>query len=527
MTYRPICKGAAVCVLLVSVPPSVWAFADDAADASSGVPTRTTSTAYEELVRRLSSLEENKKKLDEEARQLRAIIESLRVSQPIETASLRPMAPPEPAASPVLPAKAEESAPLFLRIGAARFTPGGFLDFINAYRSTNVGSGIGTNFGAIPFANSVGGHMSENRFGAQNSRASLRVDGLVGGTDITGYAEVDFLGSQPTNAYVTSNSDTMRLRLYWADVRRGKWELLGGQAWSLLTPNRHGIAPATPDVFYSQNIDTNYQIGFPWSRAPQFRIVHHTTDHLTLGVSFENPQQYIGAGVALPSAVPPNELDNGSNLATPSLHPDILTKVTYDRTVAGHDLHIEAAGVFRQFRVVRSSDDHRFTQAGAGGSVNANLEIAKGLRTIVNTFYSDGGGRYIFGLGPDLIVRGDGSISPVRAASAMAGLEYQVRSAWLVYAYYGFAYFDRNISYDGKNVIGFGGAGALSANANRVLREPTLGVTRAFWKEPKHGALQAGLQVSRVERSLWARAPSAFDNAYSTMVLTNLRYVLP
>ncbi|MHB8541179.1 MAG: hypothetical protein ACYDCD_09600, partial [Candidatus Acidiferrales bacterium] len=35
-------------------------------------------------------------------------------------------------------------SPLFFRIGGANFTPLGFLDFTSVYRSTNVGSGIGT-----------------------------------------------------------------------------------------------------------------------------------------------------------------------------------------------------------------------------------------------------------------------------------------------------------------------------------------------------------------------------------------------
>jgi hypothetical protein len=41
-------------------------------------------------------------------------------------------------------------SPLYFHIGGMALTPGGFLDFTSIFRSTNVGSGIGTSFGAIP-----------------------------------------------------------------------------------------------------------------------------------------------------------------------------------------------------------------------------------------------------------------------------------------------------------------------------------------------------------------------------------------
>ena len=33
-----------------------------------------------------------------------------------------------------------------------------------------------------------------------------------------------------------------RLRLFWVDVTKDKWEFLAGQSWSMLTPNRKGIS---------------------------------------------------------------------------------------------------------------------------------------------------------------------------------------------------------------------------------------------------------------------------------------------
>lgn len=498
--------------------------------AANAAEIETITTRYDDLLRKIALLEQNRKLLDDEARELHTLIDSLHAVPPAAVpVKPSPAVPFGVAADPsIIAPKKEEVAPLSVRIGAAQFTPGGFLDFITAYRSTNVGSGIGTGFGSIPFANTTAGQLSESRFGAQNSRASLRVDSDVAGYHLTGYAEVDFLGSQPTNAYVTSNSDTLRLRLYWADLRRGKWEVLGGQGWSLLTPNRVGISPFTGDVFYSQNVDTNYQVGFPWSRDPQFRVVHHTTDHVTLAAALENPEQFVGAGVALPAAIPSSELDTGSNLATPAPFPDILIKAAYDRKIAGHAFHAETAGLFRQFRDVRPSDNHQFSQSGRGAAVNFNVEVVKNLHAIVNTFYSSGGGRYIFGLGPDLIIRPDGSISPVRSGSALAGLEYQITPGWLVYAYGGMAYFAKDVSVDSNGaLVGFGAPGSTAASANRLLREPTIGVTRILWKKAEYGALQMGVQYSYVERYPWLVAAGAPAGAYSNMFMTDFRYVLP
>src|SRR5262249_36767719 len=155
---------------------------------------------------------------------------------------------------------------------------------------------LGTNFFSIPFASptSAQTHLSEARFTAQNSRASLKVTDRFGKNDVTGYLEVDFLGNDAANVFVTSNSHTFRQRLYWVDVKRDKFEVLAGQSWSWLTPNRNGLSPLPADVFYSQDMDFNYQVGLTWTRAPQVRFAYHPSNNLALGVAFENPQQFAG-----------------------------------------------------------------------------------------------------------------------------------------------------------------------------------------------------------------------------------------
>ena len=68
------------------------------------------------------------------------------------------------AAQPVASAPPQEQpkgSPLSFRIGAAEFTPGGFVDFENVFRTTNTGNESATSFGVIPFSNTVQGHLTE------------------------------------------------------------------------------------------------------------------------------------------------------------------------------------------------------------------------------------------------------------------------------------------------------------------------------------------------------------------------------
>src|SRR5262249_36663999 len=233
-------------------------------------------------------------------------------------------------------------------------SPVGFFDFTSIVRQRNVGSGLGTNFGGIPLSNAPSGRLSEVRFTAQNSRFGLRMDTRFRGADVIGYLETDFNGFAPGNVAVSTNSDGPRVRLLWVDVRRHKWEYLGGQSWSLLTPNRSGLSPLPGNVFATLNVDPNLQAGLVWSRDPQFRVVYHANDTMSLGVSLEASEQYgggsAGAGeITLPAALAgsySSQLNTGdSTFGVPNLHPDIIAKVAFDPRVGGRQLHFEFAGL--------------------------------------------------------------------------------------------------------------------------------------------------------------------------------------
>src|SRR6185312_1012527 len=270
------------------------------------------------------------------------------------------------------------------------FTPLGFVDFTYVGRSTNVGSSIGTNFAGIPYGNGAAGRIGENTLSTQNSRVGFRVDSTVKGAKVLGYLEADFLGNQPGNVFVTSNADTLRMRNFFVDVEKGSLEVMGGQDWSLMTPGKTGISPLPSDLFYTQNMDTNYQLGLIWARQSQFRIAYHLNDNWHLALSLENPQQYIGGSSGAPTITYPsayasntgitNQFNNGANnYSVPNSSPDFVFKAAYDAKPHGLAQHVEIAGLLRHFRyynpTLNGSLGRTFSATGGGGSVNGNFEV--------------------------------------------------------------------------------------------------------------------------------------------------------
>lgn len=419
----------------------------------------------------------------------------------------------------------QASAPMYFRIGQAEITPVGFADFTAVWRSSNVGSGIGTGFPGIPFGNTLAGNESEFRFSEQNSRIGFKVTAHPDDFDVTGYMEADFLGVQPPNAYVSSNSNSLRMRLYWVDVKKDGWELLAGQTWSLLTPNRRGLSPLPGDLFFTDNMDTNYQVGLVWGRIPEIRLVRHINRHWTAGIAFDSPEQYIGGAVTLPGAYAP-QLDNGSNLATPNYAPDVIGKIAFDSSHNAPRIHLELGGVFRTFRVDNPTTFVAQKATGDGVTLNGNIGLTKKIHLIANSFYGQGVGRYIFGMGPDVIVRSNGSVSPVHAGAGIGGFEVSPNAQWTWFTYYGGAYFQRDFTGSGKSALGYGFLGSASSN-NRAIQEFTTGLVHTFWSDPKIGALQFISQYSYLWRNPWSVAAGAPRSAHSNMIFADLRYVLP
>jgi hypothetical protein len=457
-----------------------------------------------------------------------------------EVASSTPMVPPPPPGpaphvlDPQVP-PGEPSSPLQLKLGDVTIMPVGFMDLTGVWRNENAGSGIGSSFGSVPLANASTAHLSEFRFSPQNSRIGFRIDANVKGAHVIGYNEFDFLGTSGSNAVgVTNGAFVPRVRLYWVDVRKDQFEFLAGQSWSLLTPGRKGISPLPGDIFYSQAMDVNYIAGLTWTRQPGLRFVYHPADTVAIAFAAENPNQYIGgssggSSITLPSAtalsgLAGTQFDNttSSNLSTPNLTPDFIAKIAFDPSSRAH---FEIAGIERNFKDWVSTTNMKFTKAGGGGSVNSNFEIIKNFRLIENGFWSDGGGRYLFGQVPDVVVRSDGSLSPIHAGGTVDGFEANLSNNFLLYAYYGAIYAGRDVGLDanGTSLIGYGYRGG---SQNRLIQEFTIGYVHTLWRDAKYGGLSMITQYEWLNRDPWS-VLSGPKSGHDSTVYVDVRYTLP
>jgi hypothetical protein len=316
-------------------------------------------------------------------------------------------------------------------------------------------------------------------------------------------------------------------------------------------------------------MDTNYQVGLTWARQAQFRMIYHFTDTAAVGVSIEDPQQ-LYANATVPSSMAAQG-DNGSgginnanvanNPATPNLMPDIIAKVAFDpKSSGGLHQHIEVAGLLSTVRTFDPTAKVHDSAVGGGIAANFNFELFKNFHFVLNSFYSDGGGRYIFALAPDFIINRDaaGSYHPslVHSGSGLAGFEYQINAKTMFYGYYGGAWAQRNFGIDCYvqpiptppagtppptttptpvcnqtpsskiQYIGYGYPGAPN-NQNKSVQEPTFGIIETFWKNPHYGALSLITQYSYVTRAPWVVLNGQPKNAHLSMGYVDLRYTLP
>ena len=521
-----------------------------------------------------SEIEQLKQMLMEQQRQINELKQKLgmpvNAGVPVNThagigevASTTPVLPPAPvdpptftspvpASAPVLPPPSQQTAasagesPLHFKLGDSYFTPVGFMDMTSVTRSTAPGTGIGTNFGSIPYGNTQGAALSESRLSIQNSRIGMRIDTAFHDFKVMGYWESDFLGQlgSPPNGglAVSSNPYVFRIRLFWVDVQKGKNEFLAGQSWSLMTPNRRGISPLPGDIFYSQDIDVNYQLGLTWGRIPGFRYVYHASDKVAFALALENSEPYVGggnggSGVTLPAAISTTnavsgsvlggQINNGSSqIQAAALMPDIIAKLAFDPSKRFHG---EVSGVMIANKIAYPVTGPAFptnTKVGGGGSVNLGFDLVPNVRIVTNNFYSNGGGRYIFGQAPDFMIRADGTISLIHSASTVTGLEITAGKT-LLYGYYGGVYVAKNLALDANGTTKIGYGSIANDGQNRAIQEITFGTNTTLAKSPKWGALNLMFQYSYLQRNPWLVTGTSPHDASLSMGFVNLRYTLP
>jgi hypothetical protein len=429
------------------------------------------------------------------------------------------------------------AVPPYLRFGSVCITPVGFVDATFVWRDKNAASGIGSNFGSVPYNNVVNGRLSEDRFSIQNSRLGLRVDGDWKGTHFIGYNEFDFLGtSGAMNRNTTNGAVVPRLRLYWVDARHGGWEFLAGQSWSMLTPNRVGISPLPADLFYSQVMDVNYMAGLTWTRQPGFRVLYHAGDKLTFGLAAEEADQYMGgsgggSAIVLPAAytaLSGTQLDNNNftnPYQGPQLTPDFIAKIAIDPSSR---FHAEVAGVVSTFKILNIANipaGQTDTKSGGGIQAGFNVGVLPGLRLISTNFWGDGEGRYLFGQAPDVVVNANSTLSLLHAGGTVDGFEARM-GKFLLFAYYGGIYIARDTVVDvGGKLVGYGYTGSANSQ-NRSIQEGTFGFNQTMWANPRYGAINLIGQYEYLTREPWfvgTNPKATHDNT----IFFDVRYTLP
>jgi len=207
--------------------------------------------------------------------------------------------------------------------------------------------------------------------------------------------------------------------------------------------------------------------------------------------------------------------------------PDIMAKLAID---PNSRFHAEVAGVMIADKVAYPTGSPTMyptsTTVGGGVSVNLSFEIFKNFRLVTNNYWSDGGGRYIFGQAPDFIIRSNGTPSLVHSGSSVSGFETSFRNTSF-YAYYGGVYIAQDLAYDvnGTTKIGYGKIS--SDGQNRAIQEITFGSNTTLMRDPKWGAVNLMFQFSYLQRNPWEFAIGAPTNAHAEMGFFNLRYTLP
>jgi hypothetical protein len=166
----------------------------------------------------------------------------------------------------------EVYSPSALHYKGINITPGGFVALEGVWRQHSVNSDINTPLNSIPFPSAQEGHVSELNFSGRQSRLSVLAEGKPNAsTTLTGYYEMDFLGTGTSSNNNQSNSYVLRQRQIWGRyMNTNGFAVTGGQMWSLVTEDRKGTDARTE--IQPQTIDPQYLVGYSWTRQPGIRL---------------------------------------------------------------------------------------------------------------------------------------------------------------------------------------------------------------------------------------------------------------
>jgi hypothetical protein len=492
--------------------------------------------------------------------------------------STAPDAPPQTPPNPM-------HGPVSIYFKGITITPGGFAEAAFVRRSRELGADLPTPLNSLTAPAASQSSLSEFFGSARQSRASVYVDGRLSNVELSSYVSGDFLSAGVTSSATQTNSYTLRLRQAWGQAKFDNgWKFLGGQAWSLVTENKAGIAPSDDAGRVNDarpaTIDPQYTVGFTFARQYGIRLTKDFTDHISLAIALENPQGTLTTSnntdnFLIGEAGASNSYNTTSTYtANPS--PDVIAKIAFDQG-PGHYEIFGLADRFtdRVFPCVEPGTNPICTGTAATGAYNASKEgggFGFNVRWTVDNkhvvfglheFGGTGVGRYGAAQLPDLSIHANGTLDLIRDYQGLGTLEYHGKKLDL-YSYAGIEYagraydFDPNPNAAGTAPVGYVGYGAPEfSNAGcytetppsttgtagfnpgslshcsfqtRAILEGTLGFWYRFYNGPK-GKFQFGTQYSYVTKEAWSGvagvgtsgSPTGLDN----MIFTSFRYYLP
>jgi Skp family chaperone for outer membrane proteins len=474
--------------------------------------------------------------------------------------------------------------------GVALSFTGSFIAAETADRTAATASDINTAFTGIPLQNSDAYNVSEFFGTGRQSRLAFKASGKLPSVALTGYYEMDWLGTGVTSNNNQSNSYVLRQRQLWADAKTTSgWDFSGGQGWSLVAETTQGLTRGTEIL--PATIDAQYEAGFVWSRQYSFRVSKDFGKVAYFGFSVENAETLNPGGNNLPSNVLLGSAGTGGGLfnsggtaaagtlANYSFNytPDFIVKMAFEPGWG----HWEVFGIERNFRdriypcltatstssgcEVASASTTPYnataTGAGLGGGFRAPLGT-KAITVGLKGLWGQGVGRYGSSTITDVTLRPNGMISPIHGFSALSTIELNPTKNFMMYFNYGGDYEARDWVLNGTSQVGYGNYSAdmsgcgiepASTASNPTTDPITPGnstngckgnnkdvqeFTAGYWWNIIAGAkgrLRQGIQYSLIRRDLWSGAagtgtvtnPGGGAHGDDNMIFTSFRYYLP
>ena len=478
-------------------------------------------------------------------------------------------------------------SPSTLHLKGINITPAGFAAAEFVRRSRELGADLPTPFNSLTMPGASQSQLSEFFGSARQSRPTIYIAGRLNNVELSSYVSADFLSAGVTSTATQTNSYTLRLRQAWGQAKFDNgWKFLGGQAWSLVTEGKAGIAPSDDTGRVNDarpaTIDPGYNVGFSFARQFGLRVTKDFGDKVSVAFAIENAQGTLTShnnadNFLLGEAGASNSYNTTSNYtANPS--PDLIAKVAFDPGFG----HYEVFGLLDRFtdRVFPCVENYASAACGTltapsavdaynaskeGGGIGANARWNFFDKHVVFGLHGFGGsgiGRYGAAQLSDLSIHADGTVHLIRDFQGLTTLEWHGKKLDL-YAYTGAEYAARTFDYDplgnsGKGqYVGYGaplfanygcgtetvpvttgtagfnpGSLAHCTADTRAVIEGTAGFWYSFYNGPK-GRFRFGTQYSYVTRQTWSGANSAgtpgvlSPEGLDGMVFTSFRYYLP